>query len=187
MNLLELPKELISEILSNINNYKDYKNLIETSQIFNKLIGGKIFRDKYLYDIILNKFFNKNYNKFKYYLHLLNKKELNNIFLLTLSDIKTVWLNHTQGFGDMRYIFECLYLGCNIENCNIENYNIENFNSSSASHFLIHFYNDLLRCIVYNDRNLTIENINNCRKLKSLHSNFKPYDKYGCSGYNSYN
>ena len=141
INLLELPKELILEILSKIDYWKDNKSLIETAPYFRKRIGGEIFKERFLPYFFKNKFINNNYVKFKKYINLLNKKELHNIFLLSLSNIKTVWMNEVCGFYDMRYIFECMYNGCRIKDKDIRYINKVKGN---ATHFYLCFYNDLL-------------------------------------------
>ena len=83
----------------------------------------------------------------------------------------TVFSNFQNGFGDMRFIFELMYKGCILDQ------NIILKNNLEKNHFYIHFYNDLLNCIIYNDRKKTIDNINKIPKLTSLKKNFIFYKK----------
>ena len=68
------------------------------------------------------------------------------------------------GIYDLRYIFELLYAGYEIKTDDIKIYNV---------HFYIHFYDKIMKCIVYNNREKTIKNIEKCSYLTSLKQNPK--------------
>ena len=87
-----------------------------------------------------------------------------------MQNIDTVWFNYEQGFHNMKYVYECMLRGCRINN------DIRNQLNIRGYHFYDHFYKDLLNCMD-DDRIVTQENINNCKKLFSLHSTFIPYKK----------
>ena len=93
---------------------------------------------------------------------------LNNLLIKAIEKILTVWGNRSCGFYDMRFIFELMYKSCIIEQ------NINNLNST-AKHFYRFFYNNIKNCIVYNDRQTTLINIEKSSNLTSLKKKFNYY------------
>lgn len=90
----------------------------------------------------------------------------------TIHTLPTVWTNSYQcGYYDLRYIFEIMYYishtNIDIDECRVK---------QSNPHFFNYFYNTLQRQLTTN-RKETIYNINNSRRLRSLHHGFEGYDK----------
>lgn len=166
--LFNLPIEILNLIIDLLN-YKDIYNLLLINSYFNNKYGKDKFKEKYISNIHLEKYLNKDYNKFKNLIQYVNEDKLEEIFLLSLHDIKTVWINFMCGIYDMKYIFECMYYGCRI--------NDTKKLQGQALHFYRFFYNHILRAIVEGDREKTQININNCKMVRSLHTDFKPFNK----------
>lgn len=161
-----LPNDILPIIVNNLH-FKDIYSLFYVSREIND-IYYKSFKGKY-YHNYLKKLVNNNYEKFKNELQYV-KDGLNELFIYCLQNIETVWFNYEQGFHNMKYIYECMLKDCRINNDIRKKLNIRGY------HFYDNFYKDLLNCID-DDRIITQENINNCKKLFSLHSNFRPYIK----------
>ena len=165
----DLPIDVLPFIINNLH-YKDIYNLFYVSKDINEMYGSS-FKEKYYHNYLI-KLINNNYEKFKDELHYV-KDGLNELFIHSLQNIETVWLNNEQGFHNMKYIYECMLRGCRI------NDDILNQLTITGYHFYDHFYIDLLDLLdcMDDDRFVTQENINNCGKLRSLHSTFRPYPK----------
>lgn len=166
--LLNLPVDIQKLVINNLE-CKDVYYLLLTNSIFNNEFGKKKFKEKYRNIIFLKKYLNKNYDKFKYLIKYVEKKDLDMIFILALNNIQTVWSDQVCGFFDMKYIFECIFHGCHINNIDLLKRN--------GLHFYKYFYDDIVKTIVEDDREKTQYNIDNCKKLKALHSNFIPFNK----------
>lgn len=165
--------ELSQDILKLIGyylNYKDSSNLLKVNKYINKELSEHI-KNKFYYLSII-KLVNKDLNKFKKEISLLKPICMEKVFLHTLNHIETVWLNKSQGFYNMKYILECMLIGNRVDK------SIQYQFNSTGSHFYQHFYQDLLNCITSTDRIIIQKNIDNCPKLKSLHYNFIPFQKY---------
>jgi hypothetical protein len=163
-----LPTDLISIIIENLN-YRDLYKFINTNCYINKHFS-QYFKDKY-YHIFVIKLVNNNLHTFRNKLVLLNSEQLNKVFIHTLNNIETVWLNNCQGFHNMKYILECMILGTTIDKNIISNMN------ARGLHFKKCFYDVLLKVVELEDRKSIQNKINNIPRLKSLHSTFIPYKK----------
>ena len=163
-----LPTDLILIIIENLN-YRDLYKFINTNSNINNNFS-QYFKDKY-YHILLMKLVNNDLHTFCNKLVLLNNEQLEKVFIHTLNNIETVWLNKCQGFYDMKYILECMVLGSKL------NYKIEIYLNNNARHFKNHFYDKLLEVVECKDRKSIQNKIDNIPKLKSLHSTFIPFKK----------
>ncbi len=160
----------ILKLFTNHLNYKDCSNLLKVNKYINKELSEDI-KNKFYYLSVI-KLVNKDLNKFKKEISVLKTICMKKVFLHTLNNIETVWLNKSQGFYNMKYILECMLIGCRVDK-----YIQYKFNYT-GSHFYQHFYKDLLNCITSTDRLLIHKNIDNCPILRSLHYNFIPFQKY---------
>lgn len=159
----------ILKIIINCLNYKDNINLLKVNKYINSEFTEYI-KIKFYYLFII-KLVNKDLNKFKKEIILLKPICMKKVFIYCLNNISTVWLNQTQGFYNMRYIFECMLIGCRVDKTIQYQFNY------TGSHFYQYFYLDLLNCINSNDKIIIQKNIDNCPNLKSLHSNFRSIKK----------
>lgn len=164
--ITSLPIDILPFIINNLH-FKDIYNLFYVSKDIQKMYSSE-FKGKYYHNYLI-KLVNNNYEKFKNELHYV-KDGLNELFIYSLQNIDTVWFNYEQGFHNMKYVYECMLRGCRINNDIRKQLNIRGY------HFYDHFYKDLLNCMD-DDRIVTQENIDNCKKLFSLHSTFRPYIK----------
>ena len=133
------------------------------------------FKRRFHYKTV-QKFINKDFPRFKKEIQSISQEGLENVFFHALNNIDTVWMNKACGFYEMKYICECMIQGCRIND-------ISNMNewSIQSQHFKGHFYHDLVNAIGSlneNNREQIQKNIDTCRKLKSLHSDFKQFYKY---------
>ena len=151
-------------------NYKDISNLLKVNKYINNSLS-EYFKNKFYYLFVI-KLVNKDLEIFKKEILLLKPLCLKKVFIYTLNNIKTVWLNDRQGFYNMKYILECMIIGCRVDKTIQYQFNY------TGSHFHQHFYQDLLNCLTSNERIIIQRNIDNTSRLKSLHSNFVPYNKY---------
>ena len=171
---MELGDFYISDDIINI----IYNNLYIIDKINFTIVNKYMFTNYYnktqMYH--LDFFLNNDYIKFY---NLLNKYDYEKVDIPYLEKIcfesikflnsdKYVYLNNTQGFGDYRFIFELLYKYDIINKYMIKQY---------SPHFYKHFYSFIEKSIVKNDRNKTIENINNSDMIFSLKRKFKPFSK----------
>ena len=163
----KLPDELICLIFNLIcdTTYSGY--FIQTNKRIYTLL--KDLYKKYYIETLLN----KDYVLFYEYLknNDYEKDFLQKIFIKSIKNTLTVWSNYQNGFMDMRFIFELMFNGCILDK------NIIKKNNLYKNYFYIHFYKDLLSCIIYNDREKTIDNINKIPKLNSLNKKFIYYKK----------
>jgi hypothetical protein len=168
-----LPVEVLIIIGEKLHAKDTYNLLLVKKEITNHF--GKEFLKKRFYYQKVQKLINNDFSTFKKEIILLDKKDLEKVFFYSLHNINTTWMNNSQGFFNMKYICECMILGCRIDDDAWEALN------STAKHFYVSFYNDLENVIYSlneNDREQIQKNIDNCRKLKSLHTDFIPFKKY---------
>lgn len=163
----KLPNDIILIIFNNINDIQSLFNFIILNKNINNLLKLKF--KKYFIEYTLN-------NDYLLFYKILNNNEfnmiyLNNLLIKAINKRLTVWSCKQNGFSDMIYIFELMFTGCRLNNQLIKKHNL------IKEHFYCYFYNDILKCIVYNDRIKTINNINNCNNLTSLKTNFNYYKK----------
>tara|TARA_B100001123_G_C15197431_1_gene981908 strand:+ start:543 stop:1058 length:516 start_codon:yes stop_codon:yes gene_type:complete len=168
MSILNLPYEIIELIMTDLS-CGFYYNFIRTTKKIYLKFGKEKFKKKFMNFVLVKKYLNNDYNKFKYYIQHLNEDELNKILILSVNNIETVWLNETCGFYNLKYIFECIYNGGNINDINNLNH--------TGKHFYRFFYNNILINIVKDNREETQKNVDNCVVLKNLHTQFRPYIK----------
>lgn len=163
----KLPDDIIFIIYNLIDNTKYSGYFIQINKIINKLLKDSY--KKFYIESLLNK------NYFLFYQYLKNnyyeKKFLQKLFIKAVKKTLTVWSNYQNGFMDMRFIFELMFNGCELD----KNIIIEN--KLNKNHFYNHFYEDLHNCIIYDNRKKTIANINKIPKLNSLKKNFIYYKK----------
>ena len=99
--LLKLPIDILT-LITDLLKYKDVYYLLLTNSYFNNKYGKDKFKKKYSSNIDLQRFLNKDYNKFKYLIQYVNEDKLEEIFQLSLHNIKIVWVNQICGI----YIYE---------------------------------------------------------------------------------
>ena len=154
----KLPDEIIFLIYNLIDNTKYCGYFIQINKRNNKLLKDSY--KKFYIESLLNK------DYFLFYQYLKNnyfeKKFLQKLFIKAVKNTLTVWSNFQNGFMDMRFIFELMFNGCEL------NKNIIIKNNLDKNHFYNHFYKDLHTCIIYDNRKETINNINKIPKLYSL-------------------
>ena len=160
----QLPNEIINNIYNIFDKLKDKSYFIQINKNTNKLLQYD-FNKLYIEETLNNDYlqFYKLLNKYDY-----DMDYLNSLLIKTTEKILTVWGNRSCGFYDMRFIFELMYKGC-IQSSYINH---------TAKHFYRYFYNDIKNCIVYNDRQITLINIENSKNLLSLKNKFNYY-KHG--------
>jgi hypothetical protein len=178
--ILYLHFDILNHILHNYLDLDSYINLIKTCKSINES-KSNVIKEKFV-TIQLQKYINTNYVKFNKLISLISKSNLDEVFKLCLFKIETIWENQQNGRYDLRFIFECLYNGCKIKNKS-DYFECNNLNYIKYCHFYNHFYQDIVNCIVENNKVLTLKKINNCPKLKSLHSDYKPCNKYKNDNY----
>lgn len=163
----KLPDEIIFLIYNLIDNTKYSGYFIQINKRNNKLLKDSY--KKFYIESLLNKdyFLFYKYLKNNYY----EKKFLQKLFIKALKDTLIVWSNFQNGFMDMRFLFELMFNGCEIDK------NIISENDLHKNYFYNHFYDDLHSCIIYDNRKKTIDNINKIPKLYSLKKNFIYYKK----------
>ena len=159
--------------MKNIENISDKKNFMIINKEYYKILKKQIEK----YKII--KYLNNDYSNFNKILTENNydfryKSDidiLSKVIVKSFMNIPIINDSKVYGIYDLRYIFELLYAGYEIKTDDIKIYNI---------HFYIHFYDKIMKCIVYNNREKTIENIERCPYLTSLKQNpkFKNQDKW---------
>lgn len=164
----EFSYDLLIIFVKNLN-YKHFSNLLKVNKYINKSLS-KHFKNRF-YHLFVIKLVNKDLEVFKKEILLLKPLSLKKVFIHTLNNIKTIWLNKTQGFYNMKYILECMIIGCRVDKTIQYQFNY------TGSHFHQYFYKDLLNCITCNERIIIQRNIDKTPILKSLHSNFIPFNK----------
>lgn len=165
--------DLIILIMKNIEIIRDKKNFMIINKEYYKILKKETEK----YKII--KYLNNDYSNFYKILteNDYDFKYKSDIDILSKVIVKSFMnlpiINDSKVYGiyDLRYIFELLYAGYEIKTDDIKIYNV---------HFYIHFYDKIMKCIVYNNREKTIENINKCSYLTSLKQNpkFKNQNKW---------
>ena len=139
----------------------DKKKLCEVNKFFYELFSPRIKKYK------LITFLNQDYLQFYNYLNNYDYSEeityMEKVIVRSFMTIPTVWASHSCGMYDLRFIFELMYKGYDIETDDIKIYNL---------HFYIHFYSRIKQCIA-NTRKETLSNIDKCAYLFSLRKNPK--------------
>ena len=169
--LNKLPNDIL-EIVINKLEIKDRYSFILTNKTNNHNFGKEKLKKKFQY-LLVKRLLNNDLYKFKNEIINLSEKERNQIFLESIHNIRTIWLNEQQGFYDMKYILECMMYGSRITDLN-------EITNHTSNHFNNHFYNYIVECIgalTIKDREKIQKNIDNTPVLKGLHSNFKPIKK----------
>lgn len=169
--LNDIPIELLPLIIDKLQ-FNDTYNLLLTNKKFNNEFGKDKFKKKYQY-LLVERLLNNDLHKFKKEIINLSEKERHEIFLESIHNIRTIWLNEQQGFYDMKYILECMMYGSRITNLN-------EITNHTSNHFNNHFYNYIVECIgdlTIKDREKIQKNIDDTPVLKGLHSNFIPIKK----------
>ena len=169
----DFPIEILNMIIKQLD-YKSLYNLVLTNNEFKKLYS-EYLKENFFY-LFPIKYINNDLSIFRENIILLNETDRNKVLMHAINNIDTVWLNKEQGFYNMKYILECMLIGCEITIFMEEEMNY------SARHFYDIFYMDLLNCLKKNNQIQNRENvqkkINNVGILRSLHSNFIPFKKY---------
>ena len=163
-NNIYIPNDIINIIYKNLPKLNDKMNFTKVNKFMFKNNYNKT--QIYTLELYLNLDYLKFYNLINKYDYPKEDLEyLKKICFEALKYMNTIWLNNTQGFGDYRFIFELLY-----------KYDIINkyIIQKNTPHFYKHFYSFLDKSIVKNDREKTIENINNSDMLFALKRKFKP-------------
>lgn len=170
--ILNLPDEIIMNIAKNLD-YYDLKEFLQVNKHLNGLLK-EFFNDKFFY-IYVQSFVNKDIVKFRRNLIKLNDNDLEKVFFYTFQNIEIVWLNKTQGFSNLKYIYECILLDCRVNTKMKINMN------DRARHVYEMFYRDLIKLVNDNkpiDRFKLQQKINNIPFFRTLHTNFIPFKKY---------
>ena len=108
--------------------------------------------------------FKRCFQRYKY-----SEEEINSLGIDSVRGIRTIWCHPIVcGHYDLRYIFELIYNGLDINNKDI----IDNTNALNL-HYII---KKIKQCVSFS-RFETIQNINNEPVLRSLHMLFKPIGK----------
>ena len=129
---------------------KDLYNLLKDDYVKFKLI--KYVNNDYLnyYNLLTN----HNYKNDQDFMNLITVKAFMNIPKLKPSLAVEMY--------DLRYVFELIYKNYCLNDKDIKRYN---------PHFYIHFYKKIKNCIVIDNRELTLSNINKDSYLYSLKQN----------------
>ena len=170
--ILNLPDEIIMNIVNNLD-YYDLKEFLQVNKHLNGLMK-EFFNDKFFY-IYVQSFVNKDIVKFRRNLIKLNDNDLEKVFFYTFQNIEIVWLNKTQGFSNLKYIYECILLDCRVNTKMKINMN------DRARHVYEMFYRELIKIVNENkpiDRFKLQQKINNISFFRTLHTNFISFKKY---------
>ena len=160
----------------------EFNYLFFTNDIINIIFEGLSHHDKitfshinqYTYHNYYNKckyllfdYLNKDYKSFKEWMkrYTYTESELQEIGIVCIRDIGTVWESPLTCYYDLRYIFELIYANLDYHNKEIKNC-IQKMNL-----FLI--MTTIKKCISFN-RFETIHKINQEIMLRPLHSLFSP-------------
>ena len=166
--LNKLPNDILEIVINNLE-IKDRYSFILTNKTNNYNFGKEKFKKKFQY-LVVKRLLNNDLYKFKNEIINLSEKERNKIFLESIHNIRTIWLNEQQGFYDMKYILECMINGSRIIDLN-------QLTNHTSNHFNKYFYNSIVDCIGFltiEDREKIQKNIDYKPVLKGLHSNFIP-------------
>jgi len=170
--ILNLPDEIIMNIANNID-YYDLKEFLQVNKHLNDLLK-EFFNEKFFY-INVQSFVNKDIVKFRINLTKLNINDLEKVFFYSLQNIEIVWVNYQNGFSDLKYIYECILLECEVNTTMKINMN------DRARNFYEMFYRDLIKLVNDNkpiDRFKLQQKINNIPFFRTLHTDFIPFKKY---------
>jgi len=155
---------LSDDVLLEIFNFcevKEKKKLCEVNKFFYELFTPRI--QKYKLITFLNQDYLQFYNCLNNYDYSDEITYMEKVIVRSFMTIPTVWASHSCGMYDLRFIFELMYKGYDIETDDIKIYNL---------HFYIHFYSRIKQCIA-NTRKETLSNIDKCAYLFSLRKNPK--------------
>lgn len=165
-----IPLDIIDIIYKKITKLKDKENFYKVNKSFYESYHEKT--KMYYLEVYLNVDYLKFYNLLnKYDYEKVDIEYLKRICFASfkyLNSYTYIYLGNIRGFGDYRFIFELLYKYDIINKYMIQKY---------SPHFYKHFYPFIEKSIVKNDRNKTIENINNSDMIFSLKRKFKPFSK----------
>ena len=137
------------------------------------LIKNNLIKNNYhVFAINLSKFTIRFNNDDRY------KTQINELLYLLFNDITlpTVWVTSTCGYYDIRYFFELMYYGGNIDRKNIVS---NSFVFERYYNYFINIRNDLISDKRYNKENMItciLDNMNDTT-LKLLKRNFIPEPK----------
>ena len=158
-----IPIEIIELIYNKINDYITKKNFCQV----NKITYQNFFKDTEFYSLEIN--LNVNYLKFY---HLLYKYDYETQDIDYLKQIiiksfnfRTIWKDNHNGFIDTRYVFELMY-----HTDLVNKYMVKKNNK----YFYKHFYKNIKQCIIKNNRQETLENIDKHMLCTVLKQNFHP-------------
>ena len=168
-NYIYIPNEIINIIYKNLK-FNDKKNFTKV----NKFMIKNYHKTTQMYSLEL--YVNRDYLRFYKLINKYDyiKEDIEYIKKICFESFKYlnsyayIYLGNTQKFGDYRFIFELLYKYDIINKYMIQKY---------SPHFYKHFYPFIEKSIVKNDREKTIENINNSDMIFSLKRKFKPFSK----------
>ena len=155
-----LSDDVLLEIF-NLCEVKDKKKLCEVNKFFYELFTPKL--QKYKLITFLNTDYLQFYNCLNEYDYSKEITYMEKVIVRSFMSIPTVWASHSCGMYDLRFIFELMYKGYDIETDDIKIYNL---------HFYIHFYTRIKKCIT-KTRAKTLANIDKCAYLFSLRKNPK--------------
>ena len=161
-----LTYDLVILIMKNIEIIRDKNNFMIINKEYYKILKKQIEKYKiikYLNNDYsnFNKILTENHYDFRYKSDI---DILSKVIVKSFMNIPIINDSKVYGIYDLRYIFELLYAGYEIKTDDIKIYNI---------HFYIHFYDKIMKCIVYSNREKTIKNIERCPYLISLKQNPK--------------
>ena len=165
-----IPIDIIDIIYKKIPKLKDKENFYKVNKFMIENYHEKT--KMYYLELYLNIDYLKFYNLLNKYDY--EKEDMEYLEKICFESFKYlnsytyIYLGNTQKFGDYRFIFELLYKYDIINKYMIKQY---------SPHFYKHFYPFIEKSIVKNDRNKTIENINNSDMIFSLKRKFKPFSK----------
>ena len=114
---------------------------------------------------------NCEYTEFKKCVNLYDYNDIykQDLLRLAIKDIPTIWdITYCCGYFNLCIIFELLYNQIYLSDDEIKELNYIFYNC---------FYKEMQECIVKNNREVTIVNINKSRRLTSLRKDFVGYNK----------
>ena len=164
--LIFIPHEIIDIIMKKLERYEDKNNFC----MINSFIYKNYHNIVKIY--ILEKYINKDYIKFYNLLQIYEYEKADNaylkkMFIKCISKPPTIWINDYMGYADLRFIFEFIY------HYDIMNDMMNDF-IMRRSYLNIDFFKDIEKCIVKNNRLLTLKNIENATLISSLKKTFNP-------------
>ena len=156
-----------SNVIDNIFKKLDYEDMIQFLQVNKYMV--KVYQNYIKYKIF--DYINKDYRMFKgcFNRYTYNDKVIKELGIIALKKLNTIWGSNLTGYYDLRFIFELIMSGLNINDKDI----IE-ANNSLSIRFIVKKMNS---CKSFN-RFETIRNVNSEPSLRSLHSTFHPSIDY---------